>query len=75
MKNNIINNSINITNIKDDCKNLENKTETGIVDNDIKMENKSEIGIGNGDIIDYYIINKIYRCWTCFNKLKGKNYI
>ena len=25
MKNNITNNSINITNIKDDCKNLENK--------------------------------------------------
>ena len=39
MKNNVTNNSINITNIKDDYKNLENKTETGIVDNDIKIEN------------------------------------
>ena len=75
MKTNIMNNSINITNIKYEFKNLENKTENGFGDNYIKMENKSEIGIGSGDINDYYIINKINRCWTCFNKLKGKNYI
>ena len=75
MKTNITNNSINITNIKDEFKNLENKTENGFGDNDIKMENKSEIRIGIGDINDYYIINKINRCRTCFNKLKEKNYI
>ena len=43
-------------------------------------DNKSEcnfieIGIGNGDINNYYLTNKINRCWTCFNKLKDKNYI
>ena len=54
---------------------MENKTETGIGDNDIKMENKSEIGIGSEDINDYYIINKINRCWKYFNKIKGKNNI
>lgn len=61
--------------------------ETGIEDfplenkiNEINNDNKSEcnfieIGIGNGDINNYYLTNKINRCWTCFNKLKDKNYI
>ena len=73
--NNSINNSMTI-----------NK-ETGI--GDISLENKInenynidkkecnfvEIGIGSGDINNYYLTNKINRCWSCFNKLKNKNYI
>jgi len=75
--NNSINNSMTI-----------NK-ETGI--GDISLENKInenynidkkecnfvEIGIGSGDINNYYLTNtnKINRCWSCFNKLKDKNYI
>jgi len=43
--------------------------------NNIKECNFIEIGIGNGDINNYYLTNKINRCWSCFNKLKDKNYI
>jgi hypothetical protein len=53
---------------------LENKINEN--NNDNKSEcNFIEIGIGNGDINNYYLTNKINRCWTCFNKLKDKNYI
>ena len=35
--------------------------------NNIKECNFIEIGIGNGDINNYYLTNKINRCWSCFN--------
>ena len=70
--NSINNNEINNESTKIENKNIENK----INENIIKIENKfSEIGIGNGDINNYYSSNNINRCWNCFNKLKGNNYI
>ena len=51
-----------------------NRIETGIDGN--KKINQSEIGVGGGDINDYLNnTNTFNRCWTCFNKLKDKNYI
>ena len=73
--NNSINNSIAInkeTGIGDFS--LENKiNENNNINN--KECNFVEIGIGSGDINNYYLTNKINRCWSCFNKLRDKNYI
>ena len=71
------NNSININEINNEYTIIENKNiENKINENIIKIGNKfSEIGIGNGDINNYYASNNINRCWNCFNKLKGNNYI
>ena len=52
---------------------LENKINEN---NNNKSEcNFIETGIGNEDINNYYLTNKINRCWSCFNKLKDKNNI
>ena len=71
------NNSINNNEINNESTTIENKNiENKINEDIIKIENKfSEIGIGNGDINNYYSSNNINRCWNCFNKLKGNNYI
>ena len=73
--NNSINNSMTInkeTGIGDFS--LENKINENY-NIDKKECNFVEIGIGSGDINNYYLTNKINRCWSCFNKLKDKNYI
>ena len=67
------NNSINKSIINENEIKIEKINEN---ENIIKKEcNFSEIGIGNEDINNYYKANNIIRCWNCFNKLKGKNYI
>ena len=72
-----IQNSTNISNNSSSHDNqilFRNKIETGIDGN--KKINQSEIGVGGGDINDYFNnTNTFNRCWTCFNKLKDKNYI
>jgi hypothetical protein len=51
-----------------------NKIETGEDKN--KKINKVEMGVGGEDINEYFNnTNSFNRCWTCFNKLKDKNYI
>ena len=62
------NNNINNNNLlNEDQKILENKD---------KKTNLVDMGVGGGDINDYFNnTNTFNRCWTCFNKLKDKNYI
>ena len=70
-QNNNPNNSIIFNN---DDKLISNNIETGIETQ--KNTNTSEMGVGGGDINDYFNnTNSFNRCWTCFNKLKDKNYI
>ena len=41
-----------------------------------EKKNLVEMGVGGGDINDYFNnTNAFNRCWTCFNKLKNKNFI
>ena len=62
------NNNVNNNNLlNEDQKILENKD---------KKTNLVDMGVGGGDINDYFNnTNTFNRCWTCFNKLKDKNYI
>ena len=70
-QNNNPNNSIIFNN---DDKLISNYIENGIETQ--KKTNTSEMGVGGGDINDYFNnTNSFNRCWTCFNKLKDKNYI
>ena len=69
-----INNNNSNHNLNDNQMLYGNKIETRIDWN--KKINQSEIGVGGGDINDYFNnTNAFNRCWTCFNKLKEKNYI
>ena len=52
----------------------ENKSQIGINPN--KKINVVEMGVGEEDINNYFnTTNSFNRCWTCFNKLKDKNFI
>ena len=55
-------------NQKNNINSINISTNNSINNNEINNES-------NGDINNYYASNNINRCWNCFNKLKGNNYI
>ena len=71
----INNNSNNFNKILDE----EQKIDDNIKKNDDKGDKKTnltETGVGGIDINEYFKNTNIFnRCWTCFNKLKDKNFI
>ena len=75
IQNNIIYNDDNINKILNEDQNfVGNKNQ--IEGKGEKKINVVEMGVGSGDINDYFnSSNTFNRCWTCFNKLKDKNYI
>ena len=75
-KSNNNNINVNVNNIiNENTQNIKIETESN--KNNKKMNaNFVETGVGGGDINDYLnSTNSFNRCWTCFNKLKGNNYI
>ena len=76
-KNNIQNNlDNNINNILNDNNNIFFGNNNQIRNDPNKKTNLVEMGVGGEDINDYFnITNTFNRCWSCFNKLKDKNYI
>ena len=73
-------NENNINNNKNNSNNnsiyFENRIETGTANDKKDNSNLVEMGVGGGNINEYFNnTNSFNRCWTCFNKLKDKNYI
>ena len=74
-ENNINNNNI-INNMNNNSIYFDNKNETTMGNYKKTNSNLVEMGVGGGDINNYFNnTNSFNRCWTCFNKLKDKNYI
>ena len=74
-ENNIKNNNF-INNTNNNSIYFDNKNETRPGNYKKDNSNLVEMGVGGGDINNYFNnTNSFNRCWTCFNKLKDKNYI
>ena len=74
-ENNINNNNI-INNMNNNSIYFDTKNETTMGNYKKTNSNLVEMGVGGGDINNYFNnTNSFNRCWTCFNKLKDKNYI
>jgi hypothetical protein len=62
--------------INEDINDVKFKIITETKDNKKMKTNLVETGVGGGDINEFLnSTDSFNRCWTCFNKLKDKNYI